>query len=443
MQEPAPHVVQRTVFTYVHALAFFFHFAWPYLYTDAPWVHTGTGLVALVALCVALWRPDDLRALIVLFVVQLVDVALLMPVVPNHWLLTAVVDLCLLLSFVATRGASDTLARVREPLAWGIGIFYFYTGFWKLTEEWFDPAVSCGAHAWHRLAAQFSLPVDGPGVTTAIYATLVIELLGPIGLVWRRTRGVVVALFVAFHLVLGLDVAQNFMNFSTVMMSLLVLTLDADAFGRIAGWVPRIRMLGRGWVVLIVALQVLALQPAAYTAFALLRWLPWVVHALLIVAWFAWLAPAPVPRRAALGVAWLLPVLVVANGAAPIVGLKTRNSWQMYSNLRLEADTSNHLLLPRSLDLLGHLAQPVTVESVSVPALQREWDPPVQLTWFTLHNTLEAHPDASVTYQREGQRFVVDRAGSDPTLQVRSPAWQRWFVWYRPLGPEVADQCQW
>jgi hypothetical protein len=329
-------------------------------------------------------------------------------------------------------------------MAWAIALFYAFTGWWKLTVEWFDPTVSCGVMAWSRLMAQVGSQGGVLGASFVIYATLVIELLGPVGLLWRRTRGVVVALFAAFHLVLGLDIVQNFANFSSVMMAALVLLLDAEAVARVpslADWLSRAGKLWVGWMLVLVAL---AAVPATADAYELGRWVTWVAHGVVVVAWFARMAAAPVPRAmATVGAGWLCVGLVVLNGLAPVLGIKTRNSWQMYSNLRLEADASNHLVLPRSLDLLGHLSDPVTVEQLSVPALARGWGLPVTLPWYSVHNALHAYPEASITYVRDGQRHVVRRAADVPELVRRSPWWERKVVWYRPLGPEVARTCQW
>jgi len=438
--------LQRTFFAYLHALACFYHYIWPLTMGSPVDVHTGTAFLSLAMVFAVLWRPHDLRALVGLCVAQILDVAFYMPVVPNHWLLTAVADATLLLSFAVTRGAPDTLSRLREPMAWGIAIFYLYTGIWKLTDQWFDPAVSCGALAWNRQAEQFGLPHDGVGVMVAIYATLIIELLGPVGLLWRKTRGVVTALFVAFHLVLGLDIIQNFLNFSSVMMALLVLQLDASAFRRVAHLVPAMRTLGKVWIGLMTVLVALAAFPDQHVVFHPIRWLAWVGHALTTLGLYVLLAGGSFPTRSALPASWAFLVVVVLNGAAPWLGLKTRNSWQMYSNLRMEADHSNHLFLPPSLDLLGYLAEePVTVHEVSVPDLQKQWGiEGAQITWFMFHNLLADHPDASVHFTRGGVDRRVARVGDDAEIMdARSPWLMRKLVWFRPLGPPVADKCQW
>jgi len=435
---------QRTVFAYLHAMACFFHGVWVLTMQPPFDAETVTAVMMLLAVFAVLWRPSDLRTLIALMVVQLIDVAVLFPAAPNHWTLTAVADLVLLASFAATRGAPDTLARIREPMAWGIAVFYLYTGVWKLTAEWFDPAVSCGAAAWNRQAMQFGLPEGGLGVAVAIWFTLVIELLGPVGLLWRRTRGVVTALFVAFHLVLGLDILQNFLNFSSVMMGLLVLQLDASAFQRLVPNLPALKNLVRMWMPLMTLVVGLSLFEDTEAVHHMFRWFSWLLHAVLTLGLYILLAGGRFEKRATLPISWAFLVLVVFNGAAPVLGLKTRTSWQMYSNLRMEAEFSNHLFLPPSLDLLGYLDDPVTVHEVSVPELQERWvQPGLQHTWFMFHNRIAEHPDASVRYTRDGVEHDVPRVGDDPELMARSAWLVRKLVWYRPLGPAVADKCQW
>jgi len=68
------------------------------------------------------------------------------------------------------------------------------------------------------------------------------------------------------------------------------------------------------------------------------------------------------------GTATLL--LAALNGAAPYLGLKTQSTWALWSNLRVEGGTTNHLFIPASLQLFGYTGECVTVTKTNVPALQ-------------------------------------------------------------------------
>ncbi|GEM_PF-6624189 len=68
----------------------------------------------------------------------------------------------------------------------------------------------------------------------------------------------------------------------------------------------------------------------------------------------------------------LIIALMFLNGSSPYLGLKTRTSFNMYSNLRLESGVSNHHFLGPSLDLFGHLADTVHIINVDPKKYERE-----------------------------------------------------------------------
>ena len=233
------------------------------------------------------------------------------------------------------------------------------------------------------------------------------------------------------------------------MWSLLLLMVDETAFTRLEGIGTReLLRLSRAWALVLLALQPLAaLSPvveAAGTWFSALRWLVWVLYGPFALWMFLRIAGGPVTRRPNASWAWLFPVMVVVNGLMPILGLKNRNSWQMYANLRLEADHSNHFLLPPSLDVAGYLADHVAVQQVSDPELHERWvRPGHRETWFMFRTELARHPDLSVRYERNGKVVTVERVGDHPELSQPYPLPIRAWVWFRPLGPEVGRTCMW
>ena len=101
--------------------------------------------------------------------------------------------------------------------------------------------------------------------------------------------------------------------------------------------------------------------------FVLGRWVLWLCYAsvlCVLVAVAVTGAPRPrawLPAGSQRSFVWIVPVLIVLNGVTPVLGLKTRTAWQMYSNIRLEPDASNHVLFGRSLDVMGAFRDPVSV----------------------------------------------------------------------------------
>ena len=127
----------------------------------------------------------------------------------NHWYLACLLAfLCAVFppttSWAVTRSqdASKTVAAwplyvLRAQLA----IVYVFAGIAKMNPDWIR---GIPLHGW--LISNADLPVVGPLLQipeTAIamaWAGMLLDFLGPFGLLWRRTRLVTFALFVGFHL---------------------------------------------------------------------------------------------------------------------------------------------------------------------------------------------------------------------------------------------------
>lgn len=69
--------------------------------------------------------------------------------------------------------------------------------------------------------------------------------------------------------------------------------------------------------------------------------------------------------------AHLTVLVALFNGVSPYLGLKTRATWSMLSNLRIEAGTTNHFFIPASAQVFSYTQECVTVTATSVPALKR------------------------------------------------------------------------
>ena len=132
----------------------------------------------------------------------------------------------------------------------------------------------------------------------------------------------------------------------------------------------------------------------------------------------------------------------MSNGLAPVLGLKTRTSWQMYSNVRLEAATSNHFVFPRSLDLVGALDDPVTVLEADGHEFRDVAGTGMMLPWIEFRRRLALGSTGSITWVHDGERHVTPRVADDPSLSPL-PWVIRKLMIFRPLGPEVVRVCDW
>ena len=134
------------------------------------------------------------------------------------------------------------------------------------------------------------------------------------------------------------------------------------------------------------------------------------VAVLAFTAWWCLTAYEPEPPLAWPPVGVLaLVLLALLNGFAPYLGLKIRTTFDMYSNLRLEVQASNHQLVPRSLDLFGLLRDRVAVLDSSDPLLQRYVAAGDEVPYWQLRASISSDPSLRVRYRR-GE--VVRRYGS-------------------------------
>lgn len=176
-----------------------------------------------------------------------------------------------------------------------------------------------------------------------------------------------------------------------------------------------------------------------------LLWSAWGVG--LLVLYLASLrGRRPEPRRRPIrpagAVGWVVVGLVVLNGLAPYLGLKTRSSFDMYSNLRVEGAHPNHLLV-RPADLAGYTSDLVEIRSSSDPVLDRHAEAGLLMTHFEFRSHLSRHPEASVAFLRGGELHRVERAGDVAELATPpSPALRR-LVWFRPVDAGGSFRCQW
>jgi hypothetical protein len=265
---------------------------------------------------------------------------------------------------------------------------------------------------------------------------------------------------VLFHYGVALDLVKRFYNFSAVMSALLVASLGdgllrqslralENRFStqvRVRPFLSMLRMFFAVWLTCLFAFGLLVEPTVAWRVF-IGAWSLWTLLGLFAIALAVTAVVTPteiaadatrVPRAAV-----VVPVLLIlANGCGPYLGFKTRTSFNMYSNLRLEADAGNHLLFPRSLDLFGFLADDVELLETNDDHLRRNYvEKGYRITRFELERHLAGR-------DLGGLHLVVRRNGRVETVtSAPQPSFVRRIQWkllvFRPLGPEVVRECIW
>jgi hypothetical protein len=436
----------------------------------------GTSLLTFAALF-ALLEPRSLERFLVLCALHVGVVAAELPYVVNHWLLMGVTSLGLVATLAPAlwRGRSGpeheqrletALCAVRAQIV----IVYLFAVFAKLNAGFFDPAGSCGAEHYRRLAdAVPLLPRAVWASQAAIAGTLAIELALPILLWIPRTRVAALALGWAFHLALGWNGYWDFSSVGAAYYAAFVqpalLTAGRRRLAPHAARLERVSRAAARPAVFALAAVVLVL-PAALAAVSgrpdaewvqlsnrAGRWL-WLSYWLALGGWLALCvagargerAPADAAARAIPAwrrpLWWLAPALVFANGLCPYLGLKTEHSYAMFSNLRTEGAEWNHLLVPRWLRVFDFQDEPLRVRRSSDPALDRLGRAGFRLVPFELRRFHARNPQASVLLARP-PAATSDLAPTldDPRFRAPPPALLAKLLLFRPVPPARSNVC--
>jgi hypothetical protein len=149
---------------------------------------------------------------------------------------------------------------------------------------------------------------------------------------------------------------------------------------------------------------------------------------------------AAVSLRLGHPVALLVVGLVLVNALTPYLGLKTRYSFTMYSNIRTEADLWNHLVVPSAVRVAELEDDLVRVTRVTGAGADAAAIVGAQVPTGEARRVLAPHPDAIAVYEMEGRRHVADPVASDATVGTPLPVGMAKLAGFRPVEP--VDVCQ-
>jgi hypothetical protein len=420
------------------------------------WIY---GVLALLVLL----KPNHLPLFLAMLTAQVLDVLWIAPVVPNHWLIMTCASLtwCLATIYLWIKNrrlpsTDEAIVAVLPGLQLGVALFYLFTAFWKSNTGFFNPEYSCVLTRYLKtIQLTYGIPKGELIDWSVMVGTLSVEYVAPFLLLIPKTRLPAVLIMSGFHFLLALDQWHNYQNFSWVMFALLAVFIPADALRHLAAIRLKVPVWYGQIFIAAVCLSLVALSQANYPLWWDLRW-AWAMAGALLwcgtVAWLVWQEYKSGQKTAARftwpqNIAWICVALVFLNGISPIIGLKTRNSWQMYSNINIDAGLSNHWFLPPSLDLFGFLKDTVEIVETNDSVLQNEYiKTQSRITWFDLRNRVLQNPTMSLTWRRDDgmgvREYSTVNAGADPRLAPEAWLWRK-VAWFRPIGEYTAKQCAW
>lgn len=335
-------------------LAIFFHFEWAYLNASHPPAFAQLVIIVTAPLVIATLRRD---IFLVMIVAQLIDCYQIQPRCPNHWQLVALVNIAYLLSRCCSLVMQFPFVTLfHRSITWLTIAFYGITTLWKLTTDFLNPTTSC-AVIFLREIPIFGSLIPEELLSTIPLLTIFIEgLIGVLLAIHRLRSALITGLL--FHFSLSLNLARKFINFSAVMYALLTsICCSKSLYSKSLFYRPIYRILLALHLPIILIWTTTSSSPnVVYLTmrFGVLG---------LIAAYLVYLALCnredaddlllpPLPA-AAWFISAIPAALLLIIGIFPILGIRNSSAWQMYGNLKLTAEQSNHLFIPRSLNVLG------------------------------------------------------------------------------------------
>lgn len=452
-------------FAVVWAVASLFHMAHSGIFD------TRLNLVLLsIAAIYVIFRPT-LWGFLALIFFQLMDVAFRMPDVTNHWIFSAFVNLTILQSllFCIYRrksfnvGETEFFETFAPVVRLEVLILYFWAVFHKLNSGFFSPEVSCATELLRAQHMGGILSAFPQLLSLNAYFTIVIELGILLMLCFRRTRNAGVLIGFLFHLVLSYSTYNAFFDFTSMIAAVYFLFTTNGFNTRINQWknnaVAKVTAYFRNYstgrlitvigVILSVLGIIAVLNKVLHDPKQFHLYFFWTIYGLVLIFLlakflFVKVDSGETEKPFAVRSAWLLilPAIVFLNGASPYVGLKTENSYAMFSNLRTEGGVSNHFIVPAEVQIFGFQKEMVEIVSSSDSKLQRLADGKQMMVLFEFRRHLKEYKPAEVTYRINGEERVFRKRETPMTgeLAPNSGLFSR-LMKFRTISKDEPQPC--
>ncbi len=411
---------------------------------------------AVVALALAvLIQPESGRLFATMLVAQVVEHTIEMPFSPDHWALVALVNMAILLSMLVARSTGTEVVTTAFPAArLLLLVAYGAAALSKWNTTFLDPVTSCA----NLIAGIITYGVAEPVTNSPLinYGTLATESAIFFLLAIPRTRSWGVLLGLAFHFGLSASPVIVVGDYTSTVYALFFLFLRPAVVGRTldrtSSWARRSAVVRDArrrppitaaivFVFLGFGGYLLGSVPvAAVYVLEQFYFVPLLIAALLAVRELPARGMgerAPIGRIQPLHVPVLLLCLLwVLN---PYLGLRTTGTNTMFSNLRTESPSPNHLFMP-SWRLTDWQDDMVVLVSSTDEELQAGADNDLAVPLVALRRIAMDRPGIEVTGVLDGET-VTFGPGEGQTKLEPLAAWQYRLFLLRPVPTTDAPFC--
>lgn len=430
---------------------------------------TMMGVIELVLFFCALGllvRNESIFLLNLCSILIVADNILVAPEVPNHRWLTTFVSLGILISTYVNKNnlkIENILKDLAPYIRFLVFTLYFYAVFQKLNTDFLFSDVSCAKKLYKDInTALVILPNDLSAINFTPYLTVIIEGLFLVLLFFSYTRNIGILAAVCFHFFLTIDPATNYTDFSSTLYPLYVFFLSDDFLDKCKRNLPNtfLSLIENKLLIAVCFLGFLIIFYIMFASYLSNNWskldqprmIFWILYFISILSFYIisisgkWFDNKIqefrlFPRIKALQI---LAIFYFINGTLPYLGIKTRTSFDMYSNLRVEYGISNHLIIRKPLDLLGNTSKIVKILDSSDDFLKSEYrDKNYSMTYFEFWRYLSKHQDISVKYEINNEPFYIPKVSENSEFSKTPSIFLQKALWYRPVDEQTPVRCQW
>ncbi len=321
------------------------------------------------------------------------------PRVSNHSTLILFVNFYLFISLLSKLFTKTYKVIISNNdflvLRWTLIIVYFFTGFHKLNYDFLFSDNSCAN--WYHTKLLFNItnniikPYPDFIYVISPFLVVVLEITESIGLMFRRTQLFALYSFILLHIYLSLG---GFIDFAAVCISLMIAFIPAKNFqkyqhyfsqnidilfvkiDRIYFYVMCVTCIG---LIILIERTFNIIQASNHRIIIFISGLLFIAN-LVFLSWyflkkiftdriFVWESENlffKIPFQV-----YSFIALLIFQGSQNYLGLSTAGTFSMFSNLRTEGGSSNHLILKDNpLEIFEFQKDLVYIESIKPPYYQ-------------------------------------------------------------------------
>lgn len=434
------------------------------------------GVFILISAGIAIYKPKNLY----LFSIPLILFCFLnvyrLPRIPNHIFVSLLINATILISlplfYTKQRSIEASIAvwfgKLAPYLRLELIIIYFFAVLHKLNADYFNPEISCGKVLYEEIAQIYHLPQSEFFNIASLYGGITLEIAIPLLLLFQRTRLMIIILAIAFHFFLSLDTNFSIVGFTLKMYALLILFLPEEVVNKIVE-IGLLKfktyyhfLFKYSFLLVVLSLFFFIIELIFFKNW---HWGRSILQTRILVIFFVELCilvgllyvfikyrfdyktyTSIFNFKPKFSLLTLFILLLLFNGYAPYMGLKTITTLSMFSNLYVEDSTNNHFFMPSACLFFDYPKESIKVVSSDLQVLSNTISKE-RIIYLEFQRILQNNRSKKfkVSYEYKGRVFNLDFPKDyDSSYWESLPYLVRKFVIFRNLPMEGKPcHCQW